>query len=351
MPAGLSTALVEGGLAEQTRYSYRVVAYDHAGNTSPVAFVDSLPTPACVVTQGEALHRLGSLSGFAPVSDVAIDSANELAVVAVEGRGLSVVRLDTPSPSLASVALAGQSVVRVAANGGFAYALVSVPNPGGARVLMDLVILDLRQPAAPTVASRLHLGEVWGAAIAVDGTTVYASSDRSLQVWDVSIPAAPRIVGLVNFDLGSDQIAVGGGWVYIQHGVYGGFSGVDVRNPARPVVGFSFDWGQVWIASHEGIFYSGSNAKVRIWDFTNPTSPRLLKDLMVDAVDGAFAGNRSYFALKDGIGIWDVSNPAAPVSVGRVASGETIKHIRASGAAGLVVTISQSGVLTAYSVP
>jgi hypothetical protein len=347
------SSIVDGGRPASTGTSYQLAAFDKAGNRSARGSVVAAATPSCPpTTTVGTLRKLGSLSGFAPVYDVAIDGTNELAVVPVVGRGVHVVRLDTPSPSLASVALPGAPVLGVAANGGFAYALVGVVNPTDGRTLVDLVILDLRQPAAPSVVSRIRLGAASGGGIAVDGTTVYASANDMLHVLDVSTPTAPRVVGSVYLGASPSEIAVGGGWLYIQQGFSGGFSSVDVRNPARPVLGFSASWGQAWIAWHEGILYGMSNGAVRIWGGINLASPQLLKDLSVQAFDGAIAGDRIYMALAEqGIGVWDISNPAAPVSVGRVASVETINHIRASSDAGLVVTISGSGVLTAYSVP
>lgn len=98
-----------------------------------------------------------------------------------------------------------------------------------------LLILDIRDPAAPRLVGRTAAlpGMVHGVAIA-DGCAYLASGEAGLQIVNVATPAEPVLVGSYDTSRWAENVAVAGNFAFVADGD-GGFYVINVANPADPV--------------------------------------------------------------------------------------------------------------------
>jgi hypothetical protein len=141
---------------------------------------------------------------------------------------------------------------------------------------------------------------------------------------------------------GTRSVVLGDDIAFVDMGVE--FAMVDVRTPTRPTLLKRLTMNQLWIAWHQGTLYRGTEPTL-VYD---AASLRLLTSISPGTVDIAFVGNRALLARSSGVGLFDVSNPAAPLQLGTQASPAPIVELEASDS-GLVVAIDQNGTLTQYS--
>lgn len=271
--------------------------------------------------------------------------------VAGGSRGLDVIDVANPaSPVRVASVLpyAHADFVDVQLAGTHLYVANEVAN-GSPTPHAGLFIYDVSAPAAPVEVSRLEWGQgPWyhlGASVenlcvdeGASGTTVYLASliSSAVEVFDVSAPASPVWLASIypppappgNWLSASHAMTVQDGRLYTAwHG--GGFTVHEVSSPANPVQVASHNFAGAWFLdvwpSEDGAFAFTADdtapGRLKIWDlsapgsvalagsYTGPTAATLNRVI----VSGKFA----YLAyLEDGLRILDVSNPAAPVSVG-----------------------------------
>lgn len=158
------------------------------------------------------------------------------------------------------------------------------------------------------------------------GDLVYVATgdnDGSLRVIDVTNPALPTQVGLVNipFPERAYDISIVGNYAYVA-AERAGLRIIDISNPHNPFeVGFyaSSSWGSNGVTVQGNLAYvADTDNGLRIIDIsvpadpqevgTFPTSPSLAFDVVV-------AGNYAFVALESGIKVIDVTDPTTPVEV------------------------------------
>jgi hypothetical protein len=188
-----------------------------------------------------------------------------------------------------------------------------------------LTILDISNPASPTVVGKTDpLPEiVYGVAVA--GGYAYVADYYGLRIVDVSDPSNPREVGSYDtpgYAVASD-VAVAGGYAYLAD-TYAGLYVVDVSDPSNPTeVGF-YDTPEY--AGATGVAVAGRYAYLadgfaglRIVDVSDPSNPTEvgLCDTPGYAEGVAVAGDYSYVAdTYAGLRVVDVSDPSNPTEVG-----------------------------------
>ena len=191
-----------------------------------------------------------------------------------------------------------------------------------------LQIFDITIPASPVLLGRFTTtGRFWD--VWVNGAYAFiADRDQGLIVVDVSTPSQPTQVSSLSW--GEDPMAEiidgAGEHVYIASGV-NGLIVVDVSDPKKPVSAFQYDpgldsYGEGVTVHGEFLYLSmidGSSREengVHIFDLYDLSSPKLLskypitdnvEDLSVTDTHLAIANTQS------GVAIFDVHTPANPI--------------------------------------
>lgn len=273
------------------------------------------------------------------------------------------------------------SIVSLAVSGNYAY--TTAYHPG------QLTVVDISNPTNPIVvgATPSNSNLIGGSNIAVVGNYAYVVSKNrnastssnddgngnSLTIVDISNPAAPTVVGAVrdpNRLFGSYGVAVQGNYAYVAYqGVLsgqpqvpdtskGGFTVVDISNPASPSIVGNIDNSQLKGSFFNGLYHATSVAisghyayvnafyanRITVIDISNPASPQV-KAVVADGnhlglvVDLAIQGNYLYAADQASgtapqLAIFDISTPTNPVYVGSLSNGAILNNayrIRVSG--------------------
>ncbi len=163
--------------------------------------------------------------------------------------------------------------------------------------------------------------------VAVSGIKAYAATGKGVQVYDFSTPAAPTIGDYWNTPGASEGVAVSGNFAYVASGALG-FQVVDVVEPYTPtVVG---NWAATPGQAYAGIAVRGNYAYVassnpalmRILDVHIPATPSQTGSISQGSpVAVALSGNYAFVAngvQADGLSIVSVAVPASPISRGSV---------------------------------
>ena len=327
--------VVSNGLAYLARSSSGVTVLDVSDPAAPVE-IGSLETRGSVNgldLSGDVLYTAEDSAGVGVLDVGDPSSPSELGFFEVTDRDVQAV----------AVAVPGERVVAVDRSMAF---LLDVSDPaapaelGSAADLREpgdvvvdgnhayiaergvaLVVLDISDPANPSVAGELDVGEVayCEEVVLADGRVLLADTNSSLRVVDVSNPAAPAQLGLlIAPGISYDAALTGSMAVVVDTSI--GLRTIDVSDPTSPVV-LATETIQDRPAS---VALSGGNALVGasgiyIYDLANPTAPSLLGsiELTRDAEEMAVAGSLVYVANGgDGLRVIDIGDPTAPVEIG-----------------------------------
>jgi hypothetical protein len=227
----------------------------------------------------------------------------------------------------------------ISVQGSLAY--VSMAAIGSQSAARSLVIVSLQTPIAPTILSSTSAGLTSDmAGIAVSGDFAYVPfesvSGANFQVWDVSNPQRPSIVGSTSiscpvgmFPFGNP--AVYGSYVYVscfasEMTVTGSFAIVDVTNPAAPVlarsvpvtstyqpIAFAVEGQDLNVVATQG---GSTSDYLLLYSIANPASPVLLATEQVPhspqwvAADGTVALVPIYDSVE--LETVDFANPSSP---------------------------------------
>ena len=226
-----------------------------------------------------------------------------------------------------------QNVELVGQIGGAIYTVAVQENYAYIGVGPRLVVLDVSDPANPTVAGQTAMLPDVVQDIHIASPYAYvADANAGLRVIDVSNPAAPMEVGA--YDTPGDAVGVYviSSYAYVAD-ENAGLRVVDISNPAAPVeVGACetpvFAYG-VYVAggyAYVADYYAG----LRVVDVSNPAAPVEVGAYETLAATGVFVVGSYAYVAGAGLRVIDVSNPAAPVEVG--------VYDTPGGAAGVYVT-------------
>ena len=211
--------------------------------------------------------------------------------------------------------------------GGATYAVAVQGNYAYIGVGPRLVILDISNPASPTVVGKTPpLSDIVQDIAIAGGYAYIADGDAGLRVVDVSMPSNPAEVGFYD-TLGNAQgVAIAGGYTYIAAGD-AGLRVLDVSTPANPMeVGFYDAPGSVVAVAVTGDYaYVVNEGGLQVVDVSDPAHPTEVGSCdALFANDVAVAGSYAYIAAGFvGVGVsycalyvLDVSVPANPTEVG-----------------------------------
>ena len=273
--------------------------------------------------------------------------------VARGSAGLAIIDTSNPAaPVLRSTILpfAHARISDVQVIGNIAYLANEITN-GSPTPWVGMFIYDVSNPLAPVELSRLEWGVGGGYHLGCDAhsvtvevtptaTNAYLSSGITgdVTIFDVSNPAIPVYLSEIPspvwaYNSQAHDVVVKNGRSYISW-LGGGFTVHDVSNPTAPVLlahkpttSVNGEFFYHLALSTDGLSLlttgessSGADA-VKIWNISNLAS--ITQSGSFASPGGAVPhqivvlGNYAYVAwLTDGLRILDISNPAAPVSVG-----------------------------------
>lgn len=216
------------------------------------------------------------------------------------------------------------AVHSIAVDQGFAY--VGLSNSG-------LKILDVSDPAAPRFVSDLDLGGATDG-LAVSGTLIYLSNvEHGLQVIDAADRANPELVATLqtapairpveHFTYTGRNVAVSDHHVFIADGALG-FRIFDVSVPAQPRLVGRLDLPGTEGVEAVAVAISGDHAYLAcgyggLWviDISDPETPRQVATFP-PSEDGLFvrhvavSGNVAFFTDQRNLVVLDVSDPGDP---------------------------------------
>ncbi len=273
--------------------------------------VASSPSLTSSLLDWFAGYKMASTPNLAVVTgiqytDGGLLSSNGLRVVSLQPSSDPTVvgRLDSSTLVFNGVAMTGS------------YAYVACGKTG-------LNVVNLSNPASPAVVGALLTpGYAWGVTVA--GSYAYvADGSEGLSVVSLKNPASPASVGWIGISGTVKDVAVVNGLAYLAAG--NSLQIVDVSNPAAPVVRGSLAFGYpisvVEVKVQNNIAYlAGSAGGLITVDVSNPSSPKQLGILAPAGNSSASTlgvvvnGTLAYVAnYLGGLGVVDVSNPATPV--------------------------------------
>ncbi|GAB4423241.1 MAG: hypothetical protein OHK0015_00610 [Chloroflexi bacterium OHK40] len=214
---------------------------------------------------GEVALRLEGAAGGA-VTATAISGAT-----LAHGEGPSLVLGEVGRPRRARLILGGP-VHDVALSGGLAYVAAG---PAG------LVVVDVRNPAAPRLLGTLRAGEIAASVAVAGGRAVLGTTGAGagLSVIDVADPTRPRLIGRAATYGSPADLVVAGSSAYVAGGLFGGLEIFDLSDPAAPVsrARLALPGAAVGLAlSGSRALVAGDRCGLQVVDLSDPALPRLL---------------------------------------------------------------------------
>lgn len=195
-----------------------------------------------------------------------------------------------------------------------------------------LVAVDTSLPSEMSVVDRVA-GLESGETIEVSGGVAVVAGDGEFLVYDVSDPRNPRQLGERSFGVNTSDLCVIGQSAYVVEGVSSGrLWEVSIADPASPSVsGFvSAPYARA-IDVRNGYAYIGtsdyrfkvfdvrlSGLMTEVWSTSGVGRPT---DVSVRG-GRVFVSSTSNSGLNGGVHVFDISDPALPVSVGVIGEGD-----------------------------
>lgn len=189
-----------------------------------------------------------------------------------------------------------------------------------------LKIIDVSNPASPTLVSSYAIGTWSHGEVYVSGNYAYVSDgggEGKLEIIDVSNPASPTFVGSYPLD-NCRLVYVSGNYAYVSDGL---LNILDVSNPASPTLAGTYDMRfnmgvSSFCVSGNYAYVSGrplgAHDNLEIIDISNPASPTFVGSYCGTITSKIHVSGNYVYLVDDysGLKIVDISNPVAPTLVG-----------------------------------
>jgi len=212
----------------------------------------------------------------------------------------------------------------VAARDSFAYT-ARPPQP----VLRAVLVTNPTQPIQVAACSTFN----FPADLVLNGSFLYYATDNRFQVIDVARPRQPRVVGMCALPGRTSAMNVSETLAYVANGI-AGLQIIDVARPAAPaVVGeLALPNGAIGVALADTFAYVTSN-NLYIVSIAEPTSPYLIDSVVLPkfgwsaATGDSFLFVGSWDGASGDIRLFDIRNPADPVSVGSLVAPDGVRRL------------------------
>lgn len=235
--------------------------------------------------------------------------------------------------AVAGSAATGASPNSVAVAGGYAY----VAN----RLANTLQVFNISNPAAPTLAASIGTGDSPNF-VTVSGSFAYVVNvgSSTLQVFNVSNPLAPALAGSVGTESAPYAVAVAGSHAYVVNYNSNSLQVFDISNAATPSLVGSINTGfnpiSVGVSGAFVYVANFNSSTLRIYSVSNPSAPSLVASIPTGAgrpASLAISGTHAYVVniSPNALVVFDISNPSIPAQVGSVATGLNPISVAVSG--------------------
>ncbi len=211
-----------------------------------------------------------------------------------------------------------------------------------------LQVFNVSNPAAPSLTATVPTA-VAPRSVVVSGPYVYVFTiGNTLQIFDVAVPSTPSLVGSIELPgwWHSYTFAVSGSFVYLLSYAPATLQLVDISNPSAPTLAGSVGTG----SSPHSIAVSGPYAYVaaasgdvlQVFNISNPSAPTLAGSVPTgsDPISVVVSGSFAYVVNASGntLQVFNVSNPAAPTLAGSIATDEYPQSVAVFGSLAYVTS-------------
>ncbi len=191
-------------------------------------------------------------------------------------------------------------------------------------------ILDVSDPAAPTLKGRYNAVVGYASSIEVANNLAYIGNAAGVQIVDASNPAALTLKGAfahkqvrgLNYNSSSDMYLDSQNQTAYLAGSLVGLMVFDVNNPAAPSPKGAYyidNASSVYVA--DNVAYVAGSGAVQMIDVSTPANPSLQTYAKLDSntYDAQIVGTTIYVADREGFKILDVSDKNCPFQKSSVA--------------------------------
>ncbi|MBD3334778.1 MAG: T9SS type A sorting domain-containing protein [Candidatus Eisenbacteria bacterium] len=182
----------------------------------------------------------------------------------------------------------------------------------------SLVILDLLEPGFPAWATET-VGRIED--LVIDGDVLYLTTGDGLQIWDVSVPNTPALLGTLAATLSNGRLTVAEGYAYIADR-QNGLRIVEIGDGTAPVQVGSYDVPTICRKAEvlgDYAFVAQASDGLTVLDVSDLEQIELAAQLPMpgESSDFTIAGDLLYMADGDGgLRVVDITDPLAPFEVG-----------------------------------
>ena len=228
----------------------------------------------------------------------------------------------------------GDNPTGVAVSGTTAYVVTNISN--------TLQVFDISNPTSPALLGSVTVGNgnFGPSGVAVSGTRAYVVNvySNTLQVYDVSNPASPTLRGSAGTGNNPTGVAVSGSTAYVVNN-NSTLQVFDVSNPASPTLRGSVATGSnpnsVAVSGTTAYVTNDGSSTLQVFDASIPASPTLRGSVGTgnNPTSVAVSGTTAYVANygSSTLQVFDASNPASPALLGSVATGNHPTSVAVSG--------------------
>ena len=153
---------------------------------------------------------------------------------------------------------------------------------------LGLVILDISNPAAPTVASQVLMPGGAAQEIELSGDHVFvADAEGGFRVVDVANPTSPQLLETTPIGGNVRGLGLAPGYAYAA-ALIGGLIVIDTQDPAAPAQVTTLPVGEAWdvIAYGQHLYVASYYDGIWVVDNSDPAHP--IRDTLIDTPDRAF---------------------------------------------------------------
>lgn len=197
-----------------------------------------------------------------------------------------------------------------------------------------LQVVDVQDPAAPSIAGSLALD---GVAIDLrirDNLIFVACGDAGVRVVDITSPTLPHVVGAITTQGVAQDIWLDGNFAYVANGL-AGLKILDISTPAAPVAVASVPVGTArGVAVEGGIAAVAMDTGIAVVDVSVPQSARQVGAIVVQGSpkDVVMRDGFAFVASFDGgLQIVDLRSPASPKLASQISDAFAPRDVILSG--------------------
>ncbi len=239
--------------------------------------------------------------------------------------------------SLATVAT-GWGPLSVAFSGNNAYVVSQYSN--------SMQVFNISDPAAPTLSATIATGSTpWSVAISGSQAYVVNYGSSNMMVFNISNPAAPTLSATIATGSGPASVAVSGSNAYVVNYNSATMQVFNISNPAVPTLSATIATGSqprsLAVSGSHAYVVNQSSSTMQVFNISNPAAPTLSATIATgpDPQSVAVSGSNAYVVNYNSatMQVFNISDPAAPTLSATIATGSEPFSVAVSGSHACVV--------------